>query len=97
LDQATVDKKLQQLKDYGRDLVEKKAREKAGEVFIRSGKFSFLFFFLILIFSIFSGLFPCLTNFRFSTVFRKDNVATVKDALSAVISKELLLMEFKMN
>jgi len=35
LDQATVDKKVQKLRDYGRDLVEKKAREKAGEVLIR--------------------------------------------------------------
>jgi hypothetical protein len=34
LGQATVDKKLQKLRDYGRDLVEKKAREKAGEVLI---------------------------------------------------------------
>jgi len=35
LGQATVDKKVQKLRDYGRDLVEKKAREKAGEVLIR--------------------------------------------------------------
>jgi predicted transcriptional regulator len=35
LDQATVDKKVQKLRDYGRDLVEKKGREKAGEVLIR--------------------------------------------------------------
>jgi cell division protein FtsB len=35
LDQATIDKKVQKLRDYGRDLVEKKAREKAGEVLIR--------------------------------------------------------------
>jgi cell division protein FtsB len=34
LDQATVDKKVQKLRDYGRDLVEKKAREKVGEVLI---------------------------------------------------------------
>jgi len=35
LDQATVDKMVQKLRDYERDLVEKKAREKAGEVLIR--------------------------------------------------------------
>lgn len=35
LDQATIDNKVQKLRDYGRDLVEKKAREKAGEVLIR--------------------------------------------------------------
>jgi len=35
LDQATVDKMVQKLRDYQRDLVEKKAREKAGEVLIR--------------------------------------------------------------
>jgi predicted transcriptional regulator len=35
LDQATVDKKVQKLRDCGRDLVEKKARENAGEVLIR--------------------------------------------------------------
>lgn len=56
-----------------------------------------LFIIFFLIFSIFSGVFLCLTNFRFSTVFKTDNVATVKDSLFAVISKELLLMEFKMN
>jgi len=35
LDQATVDKMVQKLRDYQRDLVEKKAREKTGEVLIR--------------------------------------------------------------
>jgi hypothetical protein len=35
LGQAIVDKKVQKLRDYGRDLVEKKAKEKAGEVLIR--------------------------------------------------------------
>ncbi|XP_062176168.1 protein ROOT HAIR DEFECTIVE 3 homolog 2-like [Alnus glutinosa] len=44
LDQATVDKKVQKLRDYGRDLVEKKAREKAGEVLIRmKARFSTVF------------------------------------------------------
>jgi hypothetical protein len=34
LDEATVGKMVQKLRDYERDLVEKKAREKAGEVLI---------------------------------------------------------------
>jgi hypothetical protein len=35
LDQATVDKMVQNLRDYARNLVEKKAREEAGKVLIR--------------------------------------------------------------
>ncbi|GMI86020.1 RHD-like2 [Hibiscus trionum] len=44
LDQSTVEKMLQDLRDYARNLVEKKAREEAGNVLIRmKDRFSTLF------------------------------------------------------
>uniref|UniRef100_A0A5B7BVP3 Putative Root hair defective 3 GTP-binding protein (RHD3) isoform 2 n=1 Tax=Davidia involucrata TaxID=16924 RepID=A0A5B7BVP3_DAVIN len=44
LDQSTFDKMVQNLRDYGRSLVEKKAREEAGKVLIRmKDRFSTVF------------------------------------------------------